>query len=245
VVTTMRALVISDIHGNIEALRALEAHWGARLQEFDRIICLGDLLDYGPSPGEVIDWVRSHTTNVVRGNHDHAVATGESCKSAPAFLEASVLTRLRLQPTLSESQIDYLKALPLTDTVTGIGPNGVAALHLVHACPSDPLYAYMPPQRTDAEWAAALDGVKTPMTLIGHTHLAFVRPVGTGLVINPGSLGMPKDGDPHGSYVVLDGASVQFCRIAYDPEPLIARLQALNLPAHVFNQLAETFRTGT
>ena len=239
----MRALVISDIHGNIDVLRALEAHWAARLYDFDRIICLGDLVDYGPNPGAVIDWVRSHATNVVRGNHDLAVATGEPCRSAPAFLEASVLTRLRLQPTLSESQIDYLNGLPYTDTVADFGPDG-AGLHLVHGCPSDPLYAYMPPQRTDAEWSAALDGMNGQTVLIGHTHLAFARPVSAGLVINPGSLGMPKDGNPHGSYAVLDGASVQFCRIAYDPEPLIARLRTLNLPAHVADQLAETFRTG-
>ena len=120
----MRALLISDIHGNIDALRALEAPWGSRLQEFERIICLGDLVDYGPSPGDVIDWTRSHATNVVRGNHDHAVATGESCRSAPAFLEASVLTRLRLQETLTANQVDYLSALPYTDTVTDIGLHG-------------------------------------------------------------------------------------------------------------------------
>jgi predicted phosphodiesterase len=241
----VRALVLSDIHGNIDALRALETFWGTRLRDFDQIICLGDLVDYGPNPGDVIDWVRSHATHVVRGNHDHAVATGESCRSAPAFLEASVLTRLRLQPTLTESQIGYLSGLPLTDTITEMGLNGGSPLHLVHACPSDPLYAYMPPQRTDAQWLAALDGTNGETVLIGHTHLAFARPVGRGLVINPGSLGMPKDGNPHGSYAVLDGASVQFCRIAYDPEPVIARLHGLNLPAHVFDQLAETFRTGT
>lgn len=239
----MRALVISDIHGNIDALRALEAQLGTRLQAFERIICLGDLVDYGPNPGEVIDWVRSHVTDIVRGNHDHAVATGESCRSAPAFLEASVLTRQRLQLTLSESQIDYLKGLSFTDTVE-TEPNEGKRLHLVHASPSDPLYAYMPPQRTDAEWSTALDGLNGETVLIGHTHVAFVRRGGSGLVINPGSLGMPKDGDPHGSYAVLDGASVQFCRVAYDPEPLVARLRALSLPQHVFDQLAETFRTG-
>lgn len=241
----MRALLISDIHGNIDALRALEAQWGSRLHEFDRIICLGDLVDYGPSPGDVIDWIRSHATNVVRGNHDHAVATGESCRSAPAFLEASVLTRLRLQPTLTANQVDYLSALPYTDTITDLGLNGGAPLHLVHACPSDPLYAYMPPERTDAEWSAGLADLDGQTVLIGHTHLAFARPVGGGLVINPGSLGMPKDGNPHGSYAVLDGPSVQFCRVAYDPEPMIARLRTLNLPAHVLDQLAETFRTGS
>jgi len=241
----VRALLISDVHGNIDVLHALETQWGARFREFERIICLGDLVDYGPSPGDVIEWVRAHATHVVRGNHDHAVATGEPCKSATAFLEASVLTRLRLQPTLTEGQIDYLNSLPLTDTLTDPGLNGGAPLHLVHACPRSPLHEYMPPQRTDAEWSAALDDVNGATVLIGHTHVAFARLVGAGLVINPGSLGMPKDGNAHGSYAVLDGPSVQFCRIAYDPEPMLGRLQALKLPPHVFAQLAQTFRTGT
>ncbi len=240
----MRALVISDIHGNIEALRALEAQWGERVRDFTQIICLGDLVDYGPNPGDVIDWVRSHATHVVRGNHDHAVATGESCRSAPFLLEASILTRERLQPTLSESHISYLGGLPLTDIVTDSEQADSVGLHLVHASPSDPLYAYMPPTRTDDEWSSALGATGGETVLIGHTHLAFVRPVGKGLVINPGSLGMPKDGNPYGSYAIIDGRSVQFCRVAYDPKPLIKRLRPLDLPAHVFEQLARTFRTG-
>ena len=240
----MRALIISDIHGNIDALRALERQLGPRLDQFDSVLCLGDLVDYGPDPGEVVDWIRQHATHVVRGNHDHAVATGESCRSAPAYLEASVLTRLRLQSTYTDDQLKYLQSLPLSETLVGDDSMAGPHAYLVHACPSNPLYAYMPPQRTDPEWTDALGGCVERTVLIGHTHLAFVRRVGSTLVVNPGSLGMPKDGDPHGSYAILDGSSVQFCRVAYDPEPMIGRLRDLNLPAHVFEQLASSFRTG-
>jgi predicted phosphodiesterase len=66
----MRALVISDIHGYIDALRAIELQWDGGLHQFDRIVCLGDLVDYGPDATEVIDWARSHATDVIRGNHD-------------------------------------------------------------------------------------------------------------------------------------------------------------------------------
>lgn len=138
-----------------------------------------------------------------------------------------------------------MNSLPLTDTVTAVGPHGEETVHLVHASPIDPLYAYMPPTRPDEEWLKALDGKNGQTVLIGHTHLAFVRSVADGVVINPGSLGTPKDGNPHGSYAIIDGRSVQFCRVAYDPEPLIARLRTLNLPSQVFAQLALTFRTGT
>ena len=239
----MRALIVSDVHGNIDVLHALERQWGARFREFEQIICLGDLVDYGPNPGDVVDWMREHATHVVRGNHDHAVATGAFCRSSPAFLEASVSTRLRLQSTFTDDQLQYLRDLPLTERLELPGLTGGTPFDLVHACPADPLYAYMPPERSDQKWREAL-GQSAPTVLIGHTHLAFARRIDGTLVINPGSLGMPKDGDPHGSYAVLDGSSVQFCRVAYDPEPTIARLQALRLPAHVFEQLADSFRTG-
>ena len=104
----MRTLVISDVHGNIDALRAIELQWGGGLHQFDRIVCLGDLVDYGPDASAVIDWVRTHATDVIRGNHDHAMATGESCESAPAFLEASTTTRERVRDTLTRDQTAYL-----------------------------------------------------------------------------------------------------------------------------------------
>ena len=237
----MRALVISDIHGNIEVLRALERQWGARLDEFDRVVCLGDLVDYGPDPGEVIDWVRSRATDVIRGNHDHAMATGEPCGSAPAYLEASILTRERLQSTLTKDELAYLDQLPMRQTLTAGGVNW----HLVHATPADPLHAYVSPDSTDEHWVSALAGLTGQIVLVGHTHLAFVRSVAGGLVINPGSIGMPRDGHPFGSYVIIQDHAAHFCRTVYDPEPMITRLRSLDLPAHVVDQLTRTFRTGT
>jgi putative phosphoesterase len=237
----VQALIISDLHGNIDALRALERQWDARLRDFDRIICLGDLVDYGADPHEVIEWVRSHATDVVRGNHDHAMATGEPCGSAPAYLEASMITRERLRPTLARGDIEYLHQLPYRATIAA----ATSTWHLVHATPREPLHDYLNPERDEASWCVALDGVVGQTVLVGHTHVAFVRPVGGGMVINPGSLGMPKDGDSHGSYAVIDQGSVQFRRITYDPEPMIARLGSLNLPERVLTQLARTFRSGT
>jgi predicted phosphodiesterase len=237
----MRALVISDIHGNIDALRAVDRQWEEGLAQFDQIVCLGDLVDYGPDASEVIHWVRSHATDVVRGNHDHAMATGESCESAPAYLEASMTTRACLRATLTHDEIAYLGALPLTRTVG----DGLRVWHMVHAAPATPLHEYVPPESPDARWEGALAGFVGQRVLLGHTHLAFARPVAGGVVINPGSVGMPKDGNHNGSYAVIRDGAVQFLRIVYDPEPMIRRLRALDLPEHVFEQLARTFRTGS
>lgn len=237
----MRAIVISDIHGNIDALRALESQCGRRLDEFDRVVCLGDLVDYGPDPGEVIDWVRARATDVIRGNHDHAMATGEPCQSAPAYLEASILTRQRLRSTLTNDQVAYLDGLPERQALTA----GRLSWHLVHATPADPLYGYLPPDATDEQWISAVAGLTGQTVLVGHTHLAFVRSVAGGLVVNPGSIGMPKDGHPFGSYAIIEDRAVRFCRIVYDPEPMLGRLRSLGLPGHVVDQLTRTFRTGT
>jgi putative phosphoesterase len=237
----MRALVISDIHGNIDALRALELQWGPTFQGFDRLVCLGDLVDYGPDPKDVIEWVCARATDVVRGNHDHAMATGEPCRSTPAFLEASMLTRQRLRSTLTGDELAYLRNLPDRRTLT----LGGVTWHLVHATPASPLHDYVAPDAANGQWISALGGLKGQNLLVGHTHLASGRSLAGGMIINPGSIGMPKDGHPHGSYAVIDDHAVQFRRITYDPEPMLQRLRTLDLPEHVFEQLARTFRTGS
>ena len=237
----MRAIVISDIHGNIDVLRALERRWGARLSEFDRIICMGDLVDYGPYPHEVIDWVREHATDVVRGNHDHAMATGASCESSPMYLEASVATRERLRDRLTPEAMAYLNSLPFQARVS----IGDQSWLLVHATPRETLHDYVPAGATDEQWRAALGDNAGQHVLMGHTHMPFARPFDGGLLANAGSVGMPKDGSPHGSYAILDGNGIQFLRIAFDPEPMIGALRALALTEAIFTQLAASFRTGT
>ncbi len=89
----MKALLLSDIHGNIDALQGLDEDLQRREERPDLVLVLGDLVDYGPAPGEVISWVRRRAHHVVRGNHDHAMATGADCQSSPAFKELSVVTR--------------------------------------------------------------------------------------------------------------------------------------------------------
>jgi predicted phosphodiesterase len=235
----MRVLVLSDIHGNIDALRALERQWDGGVAGFDRVVCLGDLVDYGPDPGAVVDWVRSRATDVVRGNHDHAMATGDPCGSAAAYLEASVATRNALRGSLTAEQMAFLGGLPLSASLAE------PRWRLVHAAPSSPLYKYLPPESPDEVWVPSLGALAGQPVLVGHTHIAFVRPVNGGLVVNPGSIGMPKDGNPGGSYAVIHDGAVLFRRIVYDPEPMIGRLRALGLPEGVFNRLARTFRTGS
>ena len=84
----MRVLIVSDIHGNWEALRTV-----ADAEKVDRVICLGDIVDYGPRAPETVRWVQEHSFATVRGNHDNAVATGAHCRSATSFRRLSEESR--------------------------------------------------------------------------------------------------------------------------------------------------------
>lgn len=238
----LRTLLISDLHSNIDALLALETQLAARGESCDQVVVLGDLVDYGPAPVEVIDWVRRHAQHVVRGNHDHAMATGAECKSSPAFKELSVVTREFFRQRLDTASMAFLRALP---TRLSIALDGRTAW-MVHATPRNPLFEYLRPDASDEVWAEALVDLAegSDFGFLGHTHLPFVRPVGKTLVVNPGSLGQPKDGDPRGCYAVVDEGRVELRRVAYDVEQAVARLAALGLDERHTQALARVLRSG-
>ena len=188
----MRALVISDVHGNIDALLAID-EWRMRQPSVDAIWLLGDLVDYGGAPESVIAWARAHATLVVRGNHDHAMATGAGCGSSPSFLGLSIATREHFRSRLSQADLQYLSSLPV-ETAAEI--DGCGRIVFVHASPQDPLFGFVPTSAPDEIWSDAISPAKEPRFLfIGHTHDQFVRTVGRTTIVNPGSAGLPTDGD--------------------------------------------------
>ena len=237
----MRALVISDIHGNIDALLALEAELKNRRFAPDLTLVLGDLVDYGPAPEEVIAWVRENADYVVRGNHDHAMATGADCRSSTAYKSLSVATREYFRTRLSEAALQYLRDLPTTCSTDIAGKT-----EMVHATPRNPLFEYLRPESSDAQWRSAMEGITdgNQLLLLGHTHLQFDKTVGRVRIVNPGSLGQPKDGDPRGCYAIIEGGRVELRCVEYDVEKATARLAQLDLPALVREQLAFVLRTG-
>lgn len=236
----MSVLILSDIHANIDALLAVEADVLRRQDHFDQIWVLGDLVDYGAAPAEVIRWVRDHATRLVRGNHDHAVGTGEDCRSAPLYHDLAVATREYFRARLSSKDLAYLAGLPLQLTVTlASGRQAV----LVHASPRDQLFGYVPTDAPDAIWRAALDPARSAsFVFVGHTHDQFTRTIDGTTVVNPGSVGLPKDGDPRAEYAIFDDGDLDLRRVAYDTDRAAARIAELRLTPDQRHRLTELVR---
>lgn len=116
----MRIAIVADIHGNLEALRALP-------DDYDELWVLGDLVDYGPNPAEVAEFVRSRAAVVVRGNHDHAAGWDADPRCSTAYREMARATLLYTRSELSGPQLEYLATLPLTACREVDGPSGTTA----------------------------------------------------------------------------------------------------------------------
>ncbi len=244
----MRALVLSDIHGNVHALRAVLAEAGG----FDQLWNLGDAVGYGANPNEVIEILRERAAVNVRGNHDRVCAGLTSAEGFnPVAAEAAHWT----QATLSPENLAWLRALPK-------GPvRATAEAACAHGSPLHEDHYIL--SMRDA-WTP-LQRMETGLTFFGHTHVqgGFVqqgaeweesRPVcgaegecrlaiapGSRMLVNPGSVGQPRDYDPRAAFALYDSeeAVVIFRRVMYDvagaqeairshglPERLAARLDA-------------------
>ncbi len=227
----MKIVIVSDIHGNIEALEALS-------EPYDELWVLGDLVNYGPDPEAVIEFVRSKAALVVRGNHDHAVAYGEDAHCSPAFREMAAATCAFTKERLSDTHKEYLRQLPLeaTRTVGGV------RFRLCHATPSDALYRYCPGD--PALWSVEAQAVDTDVLLVGHTHQPFVFDLRDRVVANPGSLGQPKHGTPKASYAIWQDGKIELRSIYYPVDETIRKIQAMPVPDHVRRSLTGVLRSG-
>lgn len=227
----MRILLLADIHANWPALQAIH-------ESFDACLVLGDLVDYGLDPTPCIDWVRTKATHAVRGNHDHGVAQYVKVQGKSGLKYLTGVTREVTQERILPEDRRFLGALPITKRVT---IDGVKFL-LVHATPRDPLDEYA---NADADfWARRLADVDAQVICVGHTHHPYVLEVGNKLVINPGSVGQPRDGDPRASYAIIENQHVELKRIDYPVEDTVASVLQSNLPEPAKALLIEVFRTG-
>lgn len=227
----MRILLLADIHSNWPALRTIE-------DKYDVCICLGDLVEYGLQPGPCIEWVRENARYVVRGNHDHGLAQNVAVNARAGYKLLTELTRKASLPLLDEEERRYLARLPITRMITLDGTRFL----LVHATPRDPLDEYGPPE--EQFWKRRLENVDADVICVGHTHQQFVLEVGNKLVINPGSVGQPRDGDPRLAYAILEGKRLELKRLEYPVEETVQVIEQSELPDDPKQHLCEIFRNG-
>lgn len=242
----MRVAVITDIHANLAALEAaLEAIDETGVEE---IWCLGDVLGYGAEPDQCAALVRERCAICLVGNHDLAVL-GEL--DVGAFSEAAAEAAIWTRENVSEETLDHLRGLSPAGRREGIA--------LYHASPRDPVWEYvLSAQQAAACFTAQGDRV----ALIGHSHVAlfFHRPDGGADVdiqaiqasagaeidlgggewlVNPGSVGQPRDGDPRAAWLELDTAAsdARFHRVSYDIERAARAIVAAGLPERLGDRL--------
>jgi predicted phosphodiesterase len=244
----MRFLLLSDIHANVTAL---DAALDAVKDRWERIYCLGDIVDYGPDPNEVAERVKALSPVIIRGNHDKAVAgLTDLSDFNPVAQLAALWTRQQMRP----ENLEYIKQLPP-------GPISADGITLVHgAFEDEDEYVFVPGQ--------AMGGLlesPTDVTFFGHTHhqggfsyragqigMIQLRPdhgpkfaalrlePGTRYLLNPGSIGQPRDGDSRAGFAIadLENQVVEFWRVPYEIAAVQSRMRAARLPEALVQRLS-------
>jgi predicted phosphodiesterase len=242
----MRVAIASDIHGNRHAFEAVIA--AAEEAQADELWCLGDLVGYGADPDACVALADRHCEVILAGNHDLAVAGVISLED---FSRGALIAARWTQDAIAPDTLAYLQALQPQSARQQVG--------LYHASPRDPIWEYVL-----SALAAELcfDATEHRVSLIGHSHVAcsFNRPegepatgatrregdlldVGSGRwLVNPGSVGQPRDGDPRAAWLVLDTTAwtAEWRRAEYDIAGAQAAIRAAGLP----DSLAERLQFG-
>ncbi len=239
----MRILIISDIHANLAALEAVLAAAGP----CDATWCLGDLVGYGPKPNECVARVRAlPRLTCLLGNHDQAVRGEVDLRVFNGDARAAIIWT---QKTITPATLDFLRALT---------PQQVwRDFTLVHASPREPVWEYILERDTARSNFPYFD---TPYCLVGHTHQPVIyRQLGPGgevveeypnyagprplagqrLIINPGSVGQPRDSNPEAAYALLDveHATLEHRRVAYPINVTQDRMRRAELPDRLIARL--------
>jgi predicted phosphodiesterase len=242
----MRIAVISDIHANLHALEAVLAEVDAA--EVDELWCLGDLVGYGPRPNECVEVVRARADVCLAGNHDLAVL-GEA--DLALFVGEAEAAARWTREVLEDGNASYLASLKPAATRDRVS--------LAHGSPTDPVWEYILTQEAAVEAFAATD---EPLILVGHSHVALEicldeTQLRAGLasggqeieldegrfILNPGSVGQPRDGDPRAGWLVIDGDAgrATFRRTDYPIAATQAEMRERDLP----DGLSERLEHGT
>ena len=240
----MKVLVISDIHANLTALETVLADAG----EVDAVWALGDVVGYGPDPNECIEIVKSLPDSIcLLGNHDAATINQIDVLT---FNPAARLAIQWTQNTIKPENREFLQKLPASQRIDNVT--------LVHGSPREPVWEYLLDPRNAA---ANFDYFYTTYCFVGHTHLPIMYLMENGnqfaqmispsafsplklvprSIINPGSVGQPRDHDPRASYLIYDkdAQTIEYRRVEYDIGAVQERMRQAGLPSRHIHRLAD------
>jgi len=231
----MKILVISDVHGNLAALEAV-----CKQEKSDVVFCLGDLVNYGPFPRECIAKVKTLTDKVVRGNHDNAVGRDVDCGCSIKYKEHSDAGKEFTKTVIQKDEKDFLGKLPITLNVEMDGKRFL----LSHGSPRGDMHKYLRPDTTDQAFEEEIRDIQSDVVFIGHTHFPLIRKVKGTTIINPGSVGQPRDGVPTASYAVWENGEIGLRRVHYDIEATVKGLHTTGMPPRHVAALIQILRNG-
>lgn len=284
-----RTAILSDIHGNLEALEAVLRD--LRGQRIGRVLVLGDTVGYGPNPRECLERIAPEAEVLLIGNHERDVLEPD-----PDMEVDQELRDWTAAQVAGSAAWERLAALVKEQGGDEVARRRLPGLHLVHASPSAPTAQYIWPahpcqylvfnRQIGTRLREFLDEFEERIGVCGHTHTPaflteyeghvmfdpyetkldwhaaksfvspdalFVVPLGPvkltiptslRIVINPGSVGQPRDGDPRASYAILDDDTVEIRRVSYDQEPTLRKLQALPLDDELREELTTRLQQG-
>jgi putative phosphoesterase len=224
----VRVAFISDVHSNIYALEAVLDDIGRN--GIDQIIHAGDVVGYCAFPNQTIEMFRRNRIMSIAGNHDQAAVAASSSGMNPVASEAVLWTARNLTP----ESLQYLKGLrPHMDMFVGAVR---ASVH--HGSPRDEKEYIFEEDATPN----LLRACGARLLVLGHTHIPYIKTTNLGMIVNPGSVGQPRDGDPRASYLICDSTKELFIprRVEYDIEATVASIDHAHLPSF----LGERLRSG-
>ncbi|ODR79062.1 YfcE family phosphodiesterase [Haladaptatus sp. W1] len=217
----MKVGIISDVHSNRVALDAVLDD----MPPVEELLCAGDVVGYNPWPSECVDGLRDRVSASVMGNHDRAVVTGTAFR----FNSMAAAGVEHARDELNDVQIDWLSRRPDSRLACD------GRVRIVHGHPDDPDH-YTYPEEFDPDLLGDED-----VLVMGHTHVQHQETYDEGVVMNPGSVGQPRDGDPRAAYAILDfdDMSVEERRVEYDIEAVQEAVREAGLPDKIGARLAK------
>lgn len=211
----MRLGIVSDIHSNLPALESVLSFLDANAA--DSIVHAGDIVGYNPQPNEVIGLIRKRGIVTISGNHDITAMTGDTSR-LNAMAAAVIFWTRRM---LSAKSREYLQSLPVSTEFAGV--------RVHHGSPFD-RDEYVYESMADETYLEEAGG---DILVLGHTHIPFVKRFGEDrLIVNPGSVGQPRDGNPLASCAVLDTETMECAihRLGYEIESVVEEIRQVGLP---------------